>query len=167
VFIEVCNYNKQNNLIEKMNDAPLCFACTAQRDINMGISKSRLSRGSNSDKEGNSVTIITGALTHNLKKTGERLYVLEGRIGLTFIPRDGNDFIECMYMRGFVLEIISYQVCALGASSYQGGAITRSSHPTELTLGLYSEDVNLERAPAPEIKTFPCFPNMRVVIIER
>ena len=133
----------------------------------MGVSKSRLSRGSNSDNEGNSVTIVTGALTHNLKKTGERLYLLEGRIGLTFIHRDGKDFIECMYMRGFALDIISYQVCALGASSYQGGAITKSTHPTELTLVLYAEDVNLERAPAPEIKTFPCFPNMRVVIIEQ
>jgi hypothetical protein len=133
----------------------------------MGVSKSRLSRGSNSDNEGNSVTIITGALTHNLKKTGERLYLLEGKICLTFIHRDGKDFIECMYMGGFALDIISYQVCALGVSSYQGGAITKSTHPTELTLGLYAEDVDLDSVPAPEIKTVPCFPNMRVVIIER
>ena len=133
----------------------------------MGISKSRpIDCEINSDDDDEYTTIVTDTSKHILKKN-KRIYVL-GNVGLSFVRRDGKDFIECMYCGGCSLEMSQCYMNALDVLEYSGIAMEGS--PTDcgnFILKLTLRIIDPDDVYNTQIKVFPYYSNMRLIIVKR
>lgn len=133
----------------------------------MGISKSSLSSDLNSDDDDEYTTIVTDTSKHILTIKDKRIYVL-GNIGISFTRRDGKYYIECMYCGGCSLEMSICYMNALDIFEYSGIAMEGS--PTDsgnCVLQLIVRIIDPDDIFSTQIKTFPYYSNMRLIIVKR